>query len=134
MAKLRFIANQFFNIAIYPVLGIFFFDVFLIFQLHGEYRQAAEDVKRKKRQLSNRNPLITTTEDEVRNDRHELEAFIQKYETVRSTLLKSNRAIIGFILAVITFLGSQFFSKTHRSHPERENKYLATRKPVIKEQ
>lgn len=111
IAKLRFLLQRFFNKVIYPVLGIFLFDFWLIFQLHAEYRKASNDLKNKKRRLENRNPLIPTSEEELRKEKVEIQELSQKLETVRSNLLRSNRAIIAIVLAIITFLGTQYFAK-----------------------
>ncbi len=110
-AKTRFASTQFFNKAIYPVIGIFFFDLILIFRLHGEYRQAIADLNRKKQRLETRNPLVPRSEDEDRKDKLELETLSQKLDAVRSNLLRSNRAIITVLLAGFTLLGTLYFSK-----------------------
>ena len=106
-SKVRYYIIKIANIFLLP-FKILTFEVRSIFGMYSEYIARVTALKRREKK---RNPLIPRSDDEKKKyDAETTELEISK-DKAREALLTSNRAILGFMLAIITFYGTQYFFK-----------------------
>ena len=126
-AKSRYYFRKITDYVLLP-FRIITFEIRSVFTLYKEYTERETALRNREK---NENPLAYHTEDEERIISVEINELRKSKETAREVLLKSNRAIIGFVLAIIAFSVPYCFSKRTElllneriNNFQRENQFL----------